>query len=267
MGGRDGRDVDVFAVSRNPRAHLWRKALFLLRTGPGGRLATGCATSPASGGCPAPIAASLGLDESTSARGCTTSSIIRRTWPALLRQPVRRCGGVCDRRVRRLRQHLVGTAGGSAVARRPPRVLPAFARPAVSRDHAVPRVPEVRRRVQGDGPRAVRRAALRQGDRIAREPSRRRDVRARPLVLPPLVRRGHDDLGRRRADHRPRVHAEAGGAARPGAPDRTSRSSRSTRPSPRRCRRSSRTRAVARARGTSTRRRRTRGSAWRAAAR
>src|SRR5436309_14142575 len=31
MAGATASDVDWFAVSRDPRAHLWRKALFLLR--------------------------------------------------------------------------------------------------------------------------------------------------------------------------------------------------------------------------------------------
>src|SRR6476646_11490569 len=36
MGGIAASDVDVFAVSRDPRAHLWRKALFLLKNRPKG---------------------------------------------------------------------------------------------------------------------------------------------------------------------------------------------------------------------------------------
>jgi carbamoyltransferase len=38
MAGAEARDIDVFAVSRNPRAHLWRKALFALRNRPDPRL-------------------------------------------------------------------------------------------------------------------------------------------------------------------------------------------------------------------------------------
>ena len=34
MAGADPRDVDAFAVSRDPRAHLWRKALFALKHRP-----------------------------------------------------------------------------------------------------------------------------------------------------------------------------------------------------------------------------------------
>jgi carbamoyltransferase len=38
MAGVEARDIDVYAVSRNPRAHLWRKALFALRNRPDPRL-------------------------------------------------------------------------------------------------------------------------------------------------------------------------------------------------------------------------------------
>ena len=38
MAGVSGRDVEHVAVSRDPRAHLWRKALFALRHRPGGGL-------------------------------------------------------------------------------------------------------------------------------------------------------------------------------------------------------------------------------------
>jgi carbamoyltransferase len=38
MAGASPRDVDHVAVSRNPRAHLWRKGLFALRHRPGGGL-------------------------------------------------------------------------------------------------------------------------------------------------------------------------------------------------------------------------------------
>ena len=40
MAGARAHDVDVFAVSRNPRAHLWRKALFALGKRPDPRLLT-----------------------------------------------------------------------------------------------------------------------------------------------------------------------------------------------------------------------------------
>lgn len=40
IAGAEPRDIDLFAVSRNPRAHLWRKALFALRKRPDPRLLT-----------------------------------------------------------------------------------------------------------------------------------------------------------------------------------------------------------------------------------
>ncbi|HYE93506.1 MAG TPA: carbamoyltransferase N-terminal domain-containing protein, partial [Terriglobales bacterium] len=40
MAGAEPRDVDAFAVSRDPRAHLWRKAWFALRNRPDTRLLT-----------------------------------------------------------------------------------------------------------------------------------------------------------------------------------------------------------------------------------
>src|SRR5438046_9376151 len=40
IGSLRASDIDVFAVSRDPRAHLWRKALFLLRHRPKGTVAS-----------------------------------------------------------------------------------------------------------------------------------------------------------------------------------------------------------------------------------
>ncbi len=63
MGGLDGRDVDVFAVSRNPRAHLWRKALFLLEHRPRRTIGDRLRNVASIGRLSAAIAASAGLDE------------------------------------------------------------------------------------------------------------------------------------------------------------------------------------------------------------
>jgi carbamoyltransferase len=64
MGGIRGADVDLFAVSRRPRAHLWRKALFVLRNRPkrtiGDRMRNVARINTLSG----TIASSVGLDES-----------------------------------------------------------------------------------------------------------------------------------------------------------------------------------------------------------
>src|SRR5262249_39116058 len=39
IGGISAAEVDIFAVSRDPRAHLWRKALYLMRRRPSGTVA------------------------------------------------------------------------------------------------------------------------------------------------------------------------------------------------------------------------------------
>ena len=63
MAGAQAADVDLFAVSRDPRAHLWRKALFLLRYRPAGTVADRARNLSKIGSLPAAIAASVGLDE------------------------------------------------------------------------------------------------------------------------------------------------------------------------------------------------------------
>jgi len=62
MGGIAASDVDVFAVSRDPRAHLWRKALFLLRNRPKGTVASRARNLASLRALPAAIAKSLNLD-------------------------------------------------------------------------------------------------------------------------------------------------------------------------------------------------------------
>ena len=76
-----------------------------------------------------------------------------------------------------------------------------------------------------------------------------------------------DDVGRRRAGDRPRVHAEARGAARARRAGRTSRCSRSTRPSRRRCRWCSRRRRSTCSAHVHAAHAARRGCAWPAAAR
>jgi carbamoyltransferase len=63
LAGADARDVDLFAVSRNPRAHLWRKALFVLRHRPSGTVGDRARNLAKIGALPATIAAATGLDE------------------------------------------------------------------------------------------------------------------------------------------------------------------------------------------------------------
>jgi carbamoyltransferase len=63
LAGARPEDIDVFAVSRNPRAHLWRKALFLVRYRPTGTVGDRARNMSKIGSLPATIAASVGLDE------------------------------------------------------------------------------------------------------------------------------------------------------------------------------------------------------------
>src|SRR4051812_17247408 len=66
IAGARPADVDVFAVSRNPRAHLWRKALFLLRHRPRGTVGDRARNFTKIGALPETIAAATGLDARTS---------------------------------------------------------------------------------------------------------------------------------------------------------------------------------------------------------
>jgi carbamoyltransferase len=63
IGGMPASEIDLFAVSRNPRAHLWRKALFLLRNRPTGTIGDRSRNLSKISAIPAVTAASLGLDE------------------------------------------------------------------------------------------------------------------------------------------------------------------------------------------------------------
>ena len=62
MGGITAQDVDVFAVSRDPRAHLLRKAWFLLRHRPRGTVAARARNMVTLRALPATIAEALGVD-------------------------------------------------------------------------------------------------------------------------------------------------------------------------------------------------------------
>jgi carbamoyltransferase len=63
IGGLAPADVDVFAVSRDPRAHLWRKAWFLLRHRPGGTVTARARNMAGVRALPAVLADALGLDQ------------------------------------------------------------------------------------------------------------------------------------------------------------------------------------------------------------
>jgi carbamoyltransferase len=62
MGGMSPADVDVFAVSRDPRAHLLRKAWFVLRHRPTGTVASRARNLASLSALPATIADALALD-------------------------------------------------------------------------------------------------------------------------------------------------------------------------------------------------------------
>src|SRR6185312_3823536 len=63
IGGITAKDVDLFAVSRQPRAHLWRKALFVLKNRPKRTLADRARNMASIGRLSGTIAAAVGLDE------------------------------------------------------------------------------------------------------------------------------------------------------------------------------------------------------------
>ena len=63
IGGIQAEDVDLFAVSRDPRAHLWRKALFVLRHRPRGTVSARARNLSSVRRLPATIASTLGLDQ------------------------------------------------------------------------------------------------------------------------------------------------------------------------------------------------------------
>src|SRR5215471_8703904 len=62
MGGIAASDVDVFAVSRDPRAHLLRKAWFLFRHRPRGTVGARARNMASLRALPATIAGALALD-------------------------------------------------------------------------------------------------------------------------------------------------------------------------------------------------------------
>ncbi len=63
--GVAAKDVDLFAVSRDPRAHLWRKALFLLTHRPRGTVGDRARNVSKIGRLPSAIAAATSLDDAT----------------------------------------------------------------------------------------------------------------------------------------------------------------------------------------------------------
>ena len=99
-------------VSRDPRAHLWRKALFALRHRPTAALVRDRARATIGQRRRAARRRSPTRSASTTARRAPAHPLGRASPGApgerVLRLAVRRGGGVRDRRLRRLRQHVVG---------------------------------------------------------------------------------------------------------------------------------------------------------------
>jgi carbamoyltransferase len=64
MGGISAKEIDLFAVSRRPRAHLWRKALFVLQHRPKRTLADRARNMASINRLSKTVADAVGLDES-----------------------------------------------------------------------------------------------------------------------------------------------------------------------------------------------------------
>ncbi len=63
MGGMQAKDVDLFAVSRRPHAHLWRKGLFVLQNRPKQTLTDRARNMASIGRLSDTIASAVGLEE------------------------------------------------------------------------------------------------------------------------------------------------------------------------------------------------------------
>ena len=110
MAGITGRDIDHVAVSRDPRANLARKAWYAATVLPTGRLLRDRANNYRQvGAIPDTLAEALGLapdaPRTEDSLGRAPSGASREH---VLRLAVRRRGRLRDRRLRRLRQHVVG---------------------------------------------------------------------------------------------------------------------------------------------------------------
>ena len=120
---------------------------------------------------------------------------------------------------RRRMGHLVDRCRSRTRPRDPSRdALPAFARPAVFRVHLLHRLQGELRRIQGDGPRAVRRAEVRAADQGSPGPDQGRRQRLdEPGVLHLRARADHDRQQARVVDRQPGPPAgNAAHAARDG---------------------------------------------------
>ena len=268
MGGLTAKDVDLFAVSRRPRAHLWRKALFVLNNRPKRTLADRARNMASIGRLSDTIAAAVGLDESRR----SSAHAVRRASPGAprergVRQSVRRRRGVRDRRLRRLRQHVVGTRSTGSRLTFDERVFFPHSLGllylAMTQYLGFPNYGD-EFKVMGLAPYGEPRLRPRDRSLVHLEPTAA--VRAGPLVLQPLVGRRRDDVGamasRRSAASSPRSSRRCL-ARRADASEPVAASTKRSPPRCRRCSRRPRMHVLTR----STRRRSIRASAWLAAAR
>ena len=202
---RDGRDhaarTSSTSASRAIRARIWsRKGLFALRHRPKSsmliRIARRTTSTSARFRRRSPTRSASA--PAIASRRCTGSSIIRRTWRA--RSSCRRSSDAAVCAIDGFGDFVstswaMGQGSSLDVIHRT--LLSALARRALSGDHAVPRLPEVRRRVQGHGPCAVRDAGVRRGNSQTGAAPAGRALRTRPVVLQALVGRRRHDVGRR----------------------------------------------------------------------
>ena len=170
--GSHPADLDHVAVSRDPRANLGRKLLRTVRHGASARyLKARLQNASRVRDVGSALAEALGID------GVARPDPQRRAPSGarrlrLLRLAVRGRGDPLDRRLRRLRLDDARRGARQPLRRAGADHLPALARHLLHRRHAVARLPEVRRRGQGDGPRPVRDTALPREDARPRPPRR-----------------------------------------------------------------------------------------------
>ena len=163
----------------------------------------------------------------------------------VLRLAVRRGGDPHARRLRRLRaRRCWRTARGNQRRGARARPLPALARDLLHGRHAVARLPEVRRRGQGDGPRALRRPGAAPASDARARPARRRRSSSSSCDYFVHHEEGVDmTWDERHADDRPPLLRPDGGARSGPRASRDDRAdAASTRTSPPRSRRCSRRR-------------------------
>ena len=210
--GLTAADLDHVAIGRDPKANLGHKVLRTLLHGASPRyLKARLENAARVRDVKAELEQALGAEVSAPTPPRRAPPGARRQ--RVLRLAVRGRRDPLRRRLRRLREHDARGGPRLLVPRARARPLPALARDLLHGGDAVARLPQVRRRGQGDGPRAVRHAALRRGDAPGRPPARR-PVRARPRLLRPRQgRRGHD-LGRADAGDRPPLLRAPGGGVR-----------------------------------------------------